>query len=320
MTREATPFVLGGILLLGLILGVLALVEARRGARIRARVLSVIGSPEAATVPLLPNIRVSDVRHGALQLRLLRLVGYENDLPYASRVIPWPVVAAIAAVAGLIATMRLANPLGMPLALLVGFLAAMASARGLFRWQVQRYRDTVFQQLPDALGLMVRAIRAGLPLAEALRGIGRESPSPIREEFARAVGDIAIGRPVDAALMRIHARTGLTEFSFLAVTLGLQAQTGGSLAETLDTLADMVRKRVAMAKRAKALAAEGRMQAGMLTILPFVAAGAMAVIQPFYVRTFTENPSGQRLALIGFGLMGLGLLTIRHLIRKAGRD
>nr|WP_280855207.1 type II secretion system F family protein [Pararoseomonas indoligenes] len=167
---------------------------------------------------------------------------------------------------------------------------------------------------------MLRAIRAGLPLAEAMRGIAQGGASPIREEFTRVVGEVAIGRPVDAALMRVYARTGLTEFSFLAVTLGLQAQTGGSLAETLETLADMVRKRVAMAKRAKALAAEGRMQAGMLFVLPFLAAAGMSFIQPFYLRTFIENPTGQRLALIGFGLMLLGLFTIRHLIRQAGRD
>jgi tight adherence protein B len=131
---------------------------------------------------------------------------------------------------------------------------------------------------------------------------------------------MAIGRPVEAALIRLHERTGLTEYAFLAVTLGLQSQTGGSLAETLDNLADTVRKRVAMAKRAKALAAEARMQAGMLVVLPFIAAFAMSMIQPFYLAAFTENPTGQRMAMVGLFLMLLGLLTIRWLIRQAGRD
>jgi tight adherence protein B len=167
---------------------------------------------------------------------------------------------------------------------------------------------------------MVRAIRAGLPLAEALRGISREMSSPTKDEFARVVGDMAIGRPVDAALIKLHERTGLSEYAFLAVTLGLQSQTGGSLAETLDNLADIVRKRVAMAKRAKALAAEARMQAGLLVVLPFIAALAMSIIQPFYIAAFTENPTGQRMAMIGLTLMLFGLLTIRWLIRQAGRD
>jgi tight adherence protein B len=318
--QGAMILLLPGLLLFGLLLGGLALVEARRAPRLRQRVLAVAGTPVVDLKDPAPSIRVTEVRHSAIQLRLFRLVGFDPDLPQAARVIPWPVIAVLAIAAGLFGGSRLVDMLGTPLGILGGVGSALLTSRGIFKWQTGRYRDAIFQQLPDALGLMVRAIRAGLPLAEALRGIARESASPLKEEFTRVVGDIAIGRPVDAALMRVHARTGLTEFSFLAVTLGLQAQTGGSLAETLDTLADMVRKRVAMTKRAKALAAEGRMQAGMLAVLPFLAGAGMSFIQPYYLRTFTENPAGQRLAMIGLGLMALGMLTIRHLIRQAGRD
>ncbi|MBP0493873.1 type II secretion system F family protein [Pararoseomonas indoligenes] len=317
--RHAPLLLVTGILLAALLLGILALVEARRARRLRERVLEVAGAaPVALAVPA-PSIRMHETERSPLQLRLLRLVSFDPDLTEAE-VIPWPLVAAISATGGLFATWRLSGMLGTPLAFVAGMLCTVLLARALFKWQKGRYQDAVIQQLPDALGLMLRAIRAGLPLAEAMRGIAQGGASPIREEFTRVVGEVAIGRPVDAALMRVYARTGLTEFSFLAVTLGLQAQTGGSLAETLETLADMVRKRVAMAKRAKALAAEGRMQAGMLFVLPFLAAAGMSFIQPFYLRTFIENPTGQRLALIGFGLMLLGLFTIRHLIRQAGRD
>ena len=183
-----------------------------------------------------------------------------------------------------------------------------------------RRQYLVFRQMPDALGLMVRGIRAGLPVAEALRSVSREMPSPTREEYARVVGEMAIGRSVDVALLKLHERTGLTEYAFLSVTLGLQSQTGGSLAETLENLADMVRKRVAMANRAKALAAEARMQAGLLVVLPFIAALAMSFIQPFYIETFTQNPTGRSMAVVGLVMMLFGLLTIRWLIRRAGMD
>ncbi|MBP0445285.1 type II secretion system F family protein [Roseomonas sp. SSH11] len=317
---HAPLLLLAGFLLSGLTLAVVSMGELRRTRQLRNRVMSVAVMPAAKLDLPLPSIRMVDSRYSPFQLRFFRLVGFDPDLPEAARILAWPLVAGIAVAVGLFGGSRLVAMLGLPLAVLAGVASACMTSRSLFKWQARRYQDAVFQQLPDALGLMVRAIRAGLPLAEALRGIARESPMPIREEFTRVVGDIAIGRPVDAALMRVHARTKLTEFSFLAVTLGLQSQTGGSLAETLDTLADMVRKRVAMVKRAKALAAEGRMQAGLLTALPFVAAFGMSVIQPFYLRTFIENPTGQRMALLGFGFMALGLLTIRHLIRQAGRD
>ena len=166
---------------------------------------------------------------------------------------------------------------------------------------------------------MVRVIRAGLPLAEALRSISREMPSPTKEEFAKVAGDIAIGQAVDAALVRLHVRTNVAEYAFLAVTLGLQSQTGGSLAETLENLSDMVRKRVAMAKRAQAMAGEAKAQAGLLLVLPFIAAIAMSFMQPYYIATFTENPTGQRMAMVAVGLMVLGVVTIRYLIRQAGR-
>jgi len=316
---RAPLLLLAAALLAGLVAGAVLLARMRRAARLRARVLDAAGPRPGAPVAAAPSIRLAEAPASGARLRLLRLLGYDPEVPEA-RILHPAAVAAIAAVAGFLSLLRLRGTLGDAPALLLAPVSAALVARGLFRWQMGRYRDAVFQQVPDALGTMVRAIRAGLPLAEAMRGLAREAPQPIRGEFARVVGDVAIGRPVEAAMMRLHHRTGLTEFSFLAVTLGLQAQTGGGLAETLDGLAEMVRKRVSMAKRARALAAEGRMQAGLLCVLPFIAAAALALIQPFYLDAFLYNPTGQRLAFVGLGLMGLGMLTIRGMIRKAGRD
>ena len=209
--------------------------------------------------------------------RVLRLVRFNTEIPQTMH---WAIVLVIAGAAGVFAGWMVTDWAGSALGALIGLGSTILAARALFGWQHNRYASSVFLQMPDALGLIVRAIRAGLPMAEALRGVAREMPSPTREEFSRIVGDMAIGRQVDAALMRLHERTGLTEYAFLAVTLGLQAQTGGSLAETLDNLSDMVRKRVAMTKRAKAMAGEAKAQAGMLLILPFIAAAAMSFIHP----------------------------------------
>ncbi len=311
---------IAAVLALGLLLGAVALVQAGSGRQLRDRVRSLSGTAAASPADIVvPSIRIAGTGHGPLVGRFFRFLRFNPDIPQ-EQVIPWPLVALLGLAAAGLSASRLTDTLGIPLALVVGLASGLFVARTVFNWQHARYCEAVFQQIPDALGLMVRAIRAGLPLAEALRGISREMPSPSKEEFARVVGDMAIGRPVEAALVRLHERTGLTEYAFLAVTLGLQSQTGGSLAETLDNLADTVRKRVAMAKRAKALAAEARMQAGLLVVLPFVAAFAMSMIQPFYLAAFTENPTGQRMAMIGLFLMLLGLLTIRWLIRQAGRD
>jgi tight adherence protein B len=314
MPRDLLLVAVSGLMLLCLLLAVIALRQSGDGGPLRARLRGL--SPLSEAAPTLPSIRVARSRHGQLSTRLLRLIRFDPDLPQA-RSLPWPVVATLVGAAGVVGYLMAADRIGRPLGVAVAFINAALAARTIFAWQHARYANAVFQQIPDALGLMVRAIRAGLPLAEALRGVAREISSPTREEFSRVAGEMAIGRPVEEALVSLSRRTGLTEYAFLAVTLGLQSQTGGSLAETLDNLADIVRKRVAMAKRAKALAAEANMQAGMLVVLPFVAALAMAFIQPFYIQTFTENPTGQTMAVVGLVLMLFGLLTIRWLIRQA---
>ena len=319
MRHELLSVVLLGLVVLCVLLGGVALVQAGDGKALRRRLRSLSGVA-AGTGPAtpLPSIRVERNRHGRLSTKLLLLVRFEPDVPQA-RSMPWPLVAALAAGGGILVFSMVGGWLGTPLAASGGLVVAVLCARFLFGWQHARYADAVFQQIPDALGLMVRAIRAGLPLAEALRGVAREISSPTREEFARVAGEMAIGRPVEEALSGLSSRTGVKEYAFLAVTLGLQSQTGGSLAETLDNLADLVRKRVAMAKRARALAAEANMQAGMLVVLPFIAALAMSMIQPFYIETFTQNPTGRTMAGVGLFMMLLGLLTIRWLIRQAGR-
>lgn len=319
MGKAQLLFVILVLLLAVLGLGGAWLVRASAAQRLRERVAGLGAAVPGAIAPGLPSIRVGHAEYGPSLTRIFRFLRYNPAIPQ-EHTVAWPIVLVLSLLAAGAVAWRGGDLMGAWLAPPAGLAAGLLLARGIFGWQHARYCQAVFLQMPDALGLMVRAISAGLPLAEALRSISREMPSPTKEEFARIVGDMAIGRPVDAALMRLHERTGLTEYAFLAVTLGLQAQTGGGLAETLENLADMVRKRVVLAKRASALAGEAKMQAGLLMVLPFIAAVAMSFVQPFYIKAFTENPTGQRMAVIGLGMMLLGLLSIRWLIRQAGRD
>jgi tight adherence protein B len=326
-----SPLVLGLVvvsLLSATVLGLVAFAQSRSGDKLRSRVRAAGGIAGAAgaggagaasVVGGLPSIR-REVRSARPWLtRLQRAVCYDPEVPKAYA-FPWWAVAGVGAVIGLAIGLRLEVLLGLVEGLLAGAAIGFLLVRAVFNYQFSGYRDAMFKQIPDAIGQMVRTVRAGLPMAEALRSVSREMPAPSSEEFARVVGDVAIGRPLDQALLRLADRTRLTESAFLAVTLGLQSRTGGSLAETLENLAETVRKRVSIANRAQALAAEAKMQAGMLAVLPFIAAPAMSVIQPFYIDTFTQNPTGRKMAVIGLCLLAVGLLAIRHLIRSAGRD
>jgi tight adherence protein B len=252
-------------------------------------------------------------------MRVLRLLHYDPDIPN-EKIVPWPVVAALAGAVGIFSFWRTGALLSSGPGVIAGLACAFFTARGIFLWQHRRYCDALFMQVPDALGLILRAICAGLPMAEALRSVAREIASPTREEFARLVGETAIGRSIDAALWRLYERTQLTEYSFLSVTLGLQSQSGGSLAETLENLADMVRKRVAMRGRAKALASEARASAIILVALPFVCGGANAFLRPAAMSVFWYDPRGFQMLMAGLSLMVLGVLTIRSMISRSTRD
>ena len=306
-----SPVLLGAVgasLLLSIILGLVAFLQAGQGRKLRGRVHAAAGQGLAGArpdggAPELPSIRVVQSSDRAWLNAFLRMLRYYPETA-AAYTVPWWVVLAGAGAVALFSAYRMDLLVGVWAALTVGIAEFFLLSRAVFNWQFSKYRDAAFTQIPDALGLMVRTVRAGMPMAEALRSISRE---------------IAF-RPLDQSLLRLSERTKLTEYSFLAVTLGLQQQTGGSLAETLDNLADTVRKRVALAKRAKALAAEARMQAGILAVLPFLAALAMSAIQPFYMETFTDNPTGRKLAVVGFVFLVLGLLTIRWMIKRAGTD
>ena len=144
------------------------------------------------------------------------------------------------------------------------------------------------------MALICRAVGAGIPLSEALRSVARMHRTPSREEFVRVVNEVAIGQPLEDALWKLHERVGLPEYAFFAVTIGLQAQTGGSLVETLQNLQDIVRKRVALSKRGKALAAEARMSAMILGALPFcLGAYSSRFMQAGLPRFLFQHPDRQ---------------------------
>ncbi len=318
MEIGAGPLFVAAFALL-LFAGAVALFGAAGNRQLKDRVRAAgVGAKEAeiAAASAVPSIRLAAPTENRLLALLIRLVGYSPEVPQA-QIIPWPAVVMAGLATALVAYWRARSWIGPFGAAPLGLFAGGFVVRLIFRWQHRRYSDALFAQIPDALGLIIRAIRAGLPMGEALRSVSREMSAPTKDEFARLVGEIAIGRPIDQAIWRVYERSGLTEYAFLSVTLGLQSQTGGSLAETLENLADLVRKRVAMAQRASALAAEAKTSAVILVALPFVCVTAMTIIRPGHLSTFFTDPAGFRMMVVGLTLMGLGILTIRWLIRNA---
>jgi tight adherence protein B len=203
----------------------------------------------------------------------------------------------------------------------VGWLLTLGFWAGLSRWCFallhRRRADALYRQLPDALGMVVRAVRAGVPVAEALRKVGREVPDPTGAEFRRLSDELSIGIPIEEALRRLARRSGLAEYRFFTVCLALQHTAGGNLTETLDNLADLVRKRVATRIRGHALASQARASAYVLSMVPLIAAAAIMVINPPYILLLVNDPRGNIVLASAVGALGIGLGTMKTIIRRS---
>jgi tight adherence protein B len=191
------------------------------------------------------------------------------------------------------------------------------SCRTIFNMMMMKRRQLLYAQFPDCLSMIVRSVRAGVPITEAIRILARECPTPSSVEFARVAGDLAIGTPISDALKSLADRNDITEFRFFATALTLQSQTGGRLGETLDNLGGIIRKRMALKSRAKALAAEARLTAMILGGLPMVAAGGLYLVNPGYVNILFFDPVGRMILFAALGSLGVGAFIMRTIIEKA---
>jgi tight adherence protein B len=288
------------------------------GARLRERVDSVAvrGAEEQDAAAPMRAIVMPAGRRSERIVQLMKFLRFNPEVA-TQNVIAWKVVFAVAGVIGIVGFFYSRAFLGWPSALLVAPVEALFVARFIFGWERTRYQKVLLEQVPDVMALICRSVAAGIPLSEALRSVSHEASEPSREEFVRVVNEVAIGQSLESALWKLYDRIGLPEYAFFAVTIGLQAQTGGSLVETLTNLQDLVRKRVALSKRGKALAAEARMSALILSALPFVMFVLMSFLMDGFLNFFLNTATGNHLLMIAAGLMSTGIFVMRQLIRRS---
>ena len=189
-------------------------------------------------------------------------------------------------------------------------------SRYTFSYFERRHSAVLYGQFPDALGMIVRAVRVGIPVPEAVRSVAREAIEPTASEFNMLSDQLSIGVPLDEALREVALRNQLQEYRFFATALSLQAQTGGGLSETLENLADVIRKRVSVRKRAYALASEARTSTYVLAGLPVVTAGALALLSPGYLDVLFTTALGNNVLGAAIALLGVGMFAMRTTIVK----
>jgi tight adherence protein B len=153
---------------------------------------------------------------------------------------------------------------------------------------------------PDAIDLMVRGLRSGLPITETLGIVASEIPGPVGIEFRTVADKMKIGVTMEAALQETADRLGTPEFQFFVITLAIQRETGGNLAETLSNLSDVLRKRAQMKLKIRAMSSESKASAYIVGSLPFIVFTLVYMISPDYMANFFVDP---RLIVAGIGGM-----------------
>jgi tight adherence protein B len=192
------------------------------------------------------------------------------------------------------------------LSLLLGIFVGVGGPHFVIGRMIKRRINKFNSNFPDAIVLMVRGLRSGLPITETLVIVAGEITGPVGEEFRMVADKMKIGRTMEAALQDTADRLGTAEFQFFVITLAIQRETGGNLAETLSNLADVLRKRAQMKLKIRAMSSESKASAYIVGSLPFVVFTLVYMINPHYMAGFFSD---QRLEVAGIGgiiWMGMG--------------
>jgi len=200
------------------------------------------------------------------------------------------------------------------LAVLVGTGAGLGIPHMAIGVLIKRRVAQFNSKFPDAIELLVRGLRSGLPISETLGVVGSELPGPVGVEFRSVADKMKIGRTMDAALQDTADRLGTPEFQFFVITLAIQRETGGNLAETLSNLATVLRQRMQMKLKIKAMSSESKASAYIIGALPFIVFGIIYYINPDYMGGFFVD---QRLIVAGLGgmvWMSIGAFIMRQMI------
>ncbi len=189
---------------------------------------------------------------------------------------------------------------------------------GLPRWwlgsRIARRQKKFTAHFADAMDIIVRGVRTGLPLGDCLKIIAHESPEPVRSEFQLIVEGESVGVPIEVCLDRLYERIPLSEVSFFATVLNIQRSTGGNLGESLANLSNVLRGRKILREKVKALAAEAKMSAGIIAALPPILMLLISMASPDYMAELYTTERGQKNLMIGAGMMVTGVLVMKKMI------
>jgi len=309
----------GGAIVLAAVTTVLIQNVYAPRARLRARIAEVAGGAAARRSQgshddtarrtkqiqnKLKEIEKANKKPGLRQL--IEQAGYETTVK------KFYIVSAVVGLVGTAVYFLLGYP---PIGAIPAFIFLTFGLPRLYLKRVAFRRQNQFTKLfADAIDVIVRGIRSGLPVGECLRIIARESPVPVGPEFALLVEGQKVGMTLPECLARNIRRMPTTDMKFFAIVLTMQQQTGGNLAETLANLSSVLRARKKMADKVKAMSAEARMTAMIIGSLPFILFGMFYLLNPESMSLLWTTEIGKFLLYGGLTWMGIGVVVMKQMV------
>ena len=223
--------------------------------------------------------------------------------------------AAISVALGAIFFVVLGLAIGFGVLALV--LAAIAAVLAVFLFlaTLRRKRIARFgEQLPDAIDVIVRGVRAGFPFSAALDLVAREMPDPVGTEFGIASDEIAFGLDVRTAIEHLYRRVGQEDLLFFVVAISIQTETGGNLAEVLARLAALIRHRIKLRLKVNAITAEGRLSAIVLSLVPFILFGIVSLLSPTYFSGIRDHPIAMPALVFALASLAIGNIIMYRMV------
>ena len=198
--------------------------------------------------------------------------------------------------------------------ILLTFTGLFGFPRFILKRKVRKRQTKFLKELPDCLEAMMRLLKAGMPISEAIAMTSREYDGPIGEEMTRVYESQRVGDSMGQAVQKLAVRVPLPEVQMLATAIIIQAQTGSSLSEVLQNLSNVIRGRFRLRRKVDALSSEAKISAAIIGCLPLVVISAMYLLNRDYIALLWTTGTGKSMSYFALGWMGVGILMMRQMI------
>jgi tight adherence protein B len=271
-------------------------------------------TPEDRRKQITEQLKEAEKRERKKRLTLSARMQYAGLTPNTAQFMMYSIIVGV--VIGIIPFFLLKLPILIKLLVCAGagFAAGYGAPRWVLSFMAGGRQKKFTAEFPNAMDIIVRGIKSGLPVNDCLKIIAKESQAPLGPEFQRAVENVGVGMSLDQALDKMGENIPTHELRFFAIVIAIQAKTGGNLAEALGNLSTVLRARKMMREKVKAMSSEAIASASIIGSLPPAVGIMITLSRPEYLRPMFTVPMGQMMLMGGAVWMLMGILAMRKMI------